>query len=133
MVLDYVIYLRDVRKVSRSFIKVQCSALSLFFYMIRDDDTRLDWTKVRMEFPPDEHIHRDRAYTVEEIQKMLYDGCAGRLREKAIILLLTSTGMRIGGIHPLKIGDLSPKDTKQGKVYRVEVYSRFICTLLLLL
>ena len=66
--------------------------------MIRDDDTRLDWTKVRMEFPPDERIQRDRGYTVDEIQKILDNGCAGRLREKAIILLLTSTGMRIGGI-----------------------------------
>jgi hypothetical protein len=69
MVMDYVIYLRDVRSVARSSIKVHCAALNLFFYMIRDDDTRLDWTKVRMEFPPDEHIRRDRAYTVEEIQK----------------------------------------------------------------
>lgn len=131
MVLDYVIYLRDVRKVSRSSIKVQCAALNLFFYMIRDDDTRLDWTKVRMEFPPDEHIQRDRAYTAEEIQKMLDNGCCGRLRERAIILLLTSTGMRIGGIHPLKMNDLTPKITSQGKVYRVEVYSsssaRYYC------
>jgi site-specific recombinase XerD len=123
MVLDFVIHLRDFRKISRSSIKIHCAALSLFFYMIRDDDTRLDWTKVRMEFPPDERIHRDRAYTVDEIQKILDNGCAGRLREKAIILLLTSTGMRIGGIHPLKYGDFSPKDTDQGKVYRVEVYS----------
>lgn len=123
MVMDYVIYLRDVRSVARSSIKVHCAALNLFFYMIRDDDTRLDWTKVRMEFPPDEHIHRDRAYTVEEIQKMLSNGCSGRLREKVIILLLTSTGMRIGGIHPLKIGDLTPKTIAQGKVYRIEVYS----------
>ena len=92
--------------------------------MIRDDDTRLDWRKVRMEFPPHERIHRDRAYTVNEIQKMISEGgCAGRLREKAIILLLTSTGMRIGGIDPLKYGDLSPKPTRQGRVYRVEVYS----------
>ena len=123
MVMDFVIYLRDVRKVSRSSIKDSVPLLSLFFYMIRDDDTRLDWRKVRMEFPPDERIHRDRAYTVNEIQKMISDGCAGRLREKAIILLLTSTGMRIGGIHPLKYGDLSPKPTRQGRVYRVEVYS----------
>jgi site-specific recombinase XerD len=124
MVKDFVIHLRDVRKVSRSSIKVHCSALSLFFYTIRDDDTRLDWTKVKDEFPPDERIRRDRAYTVDEIQKMISKGCAGRLREKAIILLLTSTGMRIGGIHPLKKGDVIPKTTPQGKrVYQVEVYS----------
>ena len=123
MVLDYVLYLRDVKKISRSSIKVHCAALSHFFYMIRDDDTRLNWTKVKEEFPPDERIRRDRAYTVEEIQKMLSKGCAGRLRERAIILLLTSTGMRIGGIHPLTVGNLTRKDTPQGKVYRIEVYA----------
>lgn len=121
MVLDFVIYLRDVKQVSRSSIKVHCAALSLFFYMIRDDDTRLDWTKVKMEFPPDERIRRDRAYNTEEIQKIL--SVCSRLRDKVIIFLLESTGMRIGGIHSLKYGDLSSKQTNRGKVYRVEVYS----------
>lgn len=46
-----------------------------------------------------------------------------RTREKVIVLLLTSTGMRIGAIHILKIGDLQPKDTPQGKVYLITVYS----------
>lgn len=123
MVIDYVIFLRDEGNKSRASIKMACAALSFFFYMIRDDDARLNWTKVRMEFPPDEHIRRDRAYTLEEIQRILEVGCSGRLREKSIIYLLTSTGMRIGGIHPLKYGDLIPKTTSQGKVYRIEVYS----------
>ena len=131
MIIDFVIFLRDERKASRSSIRLYCAALSHFFYMIRDDDTRLNWTKVKMEFPPDERIHRDRAYTIEEIQKMLDKGCSGKLRERAILLLLTSTGMRIGGIHPLRKRDLTPKQTAQGKVYRVEVYSqssaRYIC------
>jgi len=124
MVIDFVIFLRDERKASRSSIRLYCAALSHFFYMIRDDDTRLNWIKVKMEFPPDERIHRDRAYTVEEIQKMLNHGCSGKLREKAILLLLTSTGMRIGGIHPLRKRDLTPKTTSVGKVYRIEVYSQ---------
>ena len=111
MVIDFVIYLRDERGASRSPIRLYYAALSHFFYMIRDDDTRLNWTKVKMEFPPDERISRDRAYTVEEIQKMLSNGCAGRLREKAIILLLTSTGMRFGGIHPLLSHLEVPEDT----------------------
>ena len=123
MVIDYVIFLRDEGNKSCASIKIACAALSFFFYMIRDDDARLNWTKVRMEFPPNEQIRRDRAYTIEEIQKMLEVGCSGRLRERAIILLLTSTGMRFGGVHPLTYRDLIPKTTPQGKVYRIEVYS----------
>jgi hypothetical protein len=71
MVLDYVLYLRDARKISRSSIINHCAALSRFFYNIRDDENRLNWSKVKDEFPPDESIQRDRAYTVEEIQQML--------------------------------------------------------------
>lgn len=122
MVLDFVIYLRDRDcGLSRSTIKLYCAALSHFFYMIRDDDTHLNWTKVRMEFPPDERIRKDRHYTKEEIQKIL--GVCSRIRDKVIILLLVSTGMRIGGIHSLTWRDLTPKTTPQGKVYKIEVYS----------
>jgi site-specific recombinase XerD len=122
MIIDYIIYLRDVRKLPRGTIKVQLAAVSHFFYMIRDDDNRLNLDKAKMELPPDEHIRRDRPYTMEEIQAMLSSGCS-RIREKVIILLLTSTGMRIGALHTLKIRDLVPKDTPKGKVYYITVYS----------
>jgi integrase len=119
--IDYVIYLRDVKRFPRSSIKVHVAAVTHFLYMVRDDATRLDMTKVRMELPPDEFAHRDRPYTVDEIQKML--SVCPRPREKVIVLLLTSTGMRIGAIHSLKKKDIQPKETSQGKVYRIEVYS----------
>lgn len=121
MVKDYVLYLRDVRKLSRKSIALHVSAIAHFFYTERDDEYQIDWKKVRDEIPPDENIRRDRAYTVQEIQTIL--SACSRTRDKAIILLLTSTGMRIGGVHTLKFGNLSPKQTKQGRVYRIEVYS----------
>jgi hypothetical protein len=71
MVKDYVIHLRDVKKSARSSINVAVAGIAHFLYMIRDDDYKIDWKKVRLEMPPDENIRRDRAYTVEEIQKML--------------------------------------------------------------
>ncbi len=119
--IDYVIHLRDFKRFPRGSINVHIAAVTHFFYMIRDDGTRLDMTKVRMELPPDEFIHRDRPYTVDEIRKML--SVCPRPRERAIILILTSTGMRIGAIHTLKLGDIQPKDTAQGKVYMITVYS----------
>jgi site-specific recombinase XerD len=119
--IDYVIYLRDIKRFPRGSINIHIAAINHFFYMIRDDATRLDMTKVRMELPPNEFLHRDRPYTVKEIQKML--SVCPRLREKAIILLLTSTGMRIGAIHELKLGDIQPKNTAEGKVYLITVYS----------
>jgi hypothetical protein len=49
---------------------------------------------------------------------------SSRTRERLVIHLLESTGMRVGAIPAIKIRDLSPKSTKQGgKIYRIEVYS----------
>lgn len=121
MVKDYILHLRDNRKLARKSISVHLAGVCHFLYMIRDDDYKIDWKKVRLEIPPDENIRRDRSYTIEEIQKML--STCQRTRDKAIIHLLTSTGMRIGAVHTLKVGDLSPKQTNQGRVYRIEVYS----------
>ena len=121
MVKDYILYLRDDRKLSGSSISLHVAAIAHFFYIERDDDYKIDWKKVRLEIPPNENIRRDRAYTIEEIQKML--SVCSRTRERVVIHLLESTGMRVGAIPAIKIRDLSPKSTKQGRVYRIEVYS----------
>jgi integrase len=58
----------------------------------------------------------DEAYSREDIQKMLaYSDLRGRL----IILLLVSSGMRLGGLSNLKMGDIDP-------IYDPEAPSRVI-------
>lgn len=71
MVKDYILHLRDNRRLARKSINVHVAAICHFMYMVRDDDYKIDWKKVRLEIPPNENIRRDRAYTIEEIQKML--------------------------------------------------------------
>lgn len=121
MVKNYILHLRDSRKLSGSSISLHIAAIAHFFYIERDDDYKIDWKKVRLEIPPNENIRRDRAYTIEEILKML--SVCSRTRERVVIHLLESTGMRLGAIPIIKIGDLSPRSTKQGKIYMIEVYS----------
>ena len=121
MVKDYIVHLRDDRKLSGSSISLHIAAIAHFLYIERDDDYKIDWKKVRLEIPPNENIRRDRAYTIDEIQKMLT--VCSRTRERVVIHLLESTGMRVGAIPTIKIRDLSPKSTQQGRVYRIEVYS----------
>jgi hypothetical protein len=87
MVLDYVLHLRDDRKLSRSSIKVYVAALSLFFFAIRDDDTRLNWSKIKDECPPNGNIRRDRACTVDEILKIIAKGSIFDWYLKAILQL----------------------------------------------
>ena len=96
MIIDYVIHLRESERLSHKSIEARLSAIRYFFTMIRDDEFPIAWTKVNDHLPPVEYTHRDRGYTVDEMQKMIESGCQGRLREKAVILLLTSAGgMRI--------------------------------------
>ncbi|MGH9910925.1 MAG: site-specific integrase [Nitrososphaeraceae archaeon] len=120
MIIDYVIHLRESEKLARKSIKPHLSAIRYIFFMIREDEFPIKWTKINIELPPNEYAHRDRGYTVEEIQKMLEIGCQGRLREKAVILLLTSAGgMRIGGIPKLKRSDLKVMQTSVTKEKRL--------------
>jgi integrase len=56
---------------------------------------------------------KDRGYNHEEIQKIL-DFADQRL--KTIFLMLASTGMRIGGLQVLKVGDLQKStDTRKDR------------------
>jgi site-specific recombinase XerD len=125
MIIDYIIHLRETKKLSRSTIKSNLYAVRHLFFMIREDEFPIKWNKINLQLPPNEYSHRDRGYNINEIQKMLEFGCKGRLREKAVILLLTSAGgMRIGGIPNLKKGDLKEMCTTEGeKVYGIRVYS----------
>jgi site-specific recombinase XerD len=125
MIIDYVIHLRESEKLSRKSIRLHLSAIRHFFFMIREDEFPIKWHKINIELPPNEYAHRDRGYSVEEIQKMLESGCQGRFREKAVILLLTSAGgMRVGGIPRLKRSDLKEMRTSTGeKTYFIRVYS----------
>ena len=52
-----------------------------------------------MEEPNADSQKKDRAYTHEDIQKM---HSAASTKMKAMILLLASSGMRVGGVPPLK-------------------------------
>jgi integrase len=61
--------------------------------------------------------HKDRAYTTEEIAKMLE---IADKRMKAAVLLMASTGMRMGAVPQLKIRDLQYIEKYQ--IYQIIVY-----------
>ena len=81
----------------------------------------------RMHLPSDEFDYRndDRAYSHKEISQIL-KACDARVR--MMILLLCSSGMRIGALHSLQIGDLIQTETAFNglnlKVYKIQVYAR---------
>ena len=69
-----------------------------------------------------ENKYEYRSYTAEEIGRLLLT-CDER--ERAVTLILSSTGMRVGAVHPLRLKDLKRwKVEKQATyIYQIQVYS----------
>jgi integrase len=84
------------------------------------NDCLLNWKKIKKFTKTvksgNEIAGRDRGYSTQEIQKILE---FSDQRIRTAFLILASTGMRIGGLTELKIGDLE----KIQDLYKVSVYS----------
>ena len=77
--------------------------LSTIKHLCVMNDVRINERKIGKFLGEQTSMNQDRAYTYEEIRKLL-DVCD--LRMKTIILLLASTGMRIGALPTLTTHDL---------------------------
>lgn len=106
LVIEYVLSMRDnvEKRYSRSTVNTNVSAILYFF---ENNDIELNRRKVTRYYPSDESTKDDRSYTVKEIQRIL---SVCDLREKAMILLMTSTGVRIGSLCSMLISDLTEVD-----------------------
>lgn len=118
MIIDYILYLRDDRQIKRGSIKLHLAAI-LYFFRINNDDFNLKADNFKLHLPPDESTEDDRPYAVEEIAQIL-QSCDRRSR--MMILLLCSSGMRIGALHTLQIGDLQKLNNLN--LYKIQVYAR---------
>ena len=78
--------------------------------------TTLNWRKINRYQPEHEDCVEDRPYTREEIQRLLE---AASPRDRAIILLMTSSGLRVGAISALTIKSLEPIDKYD--IYKITV------------
>lgn len=87
-------------------------SMILAFYKI--NDIVLNLAKINKFMPEQRRVKKDRGYTREEIAKML-QFCDER--ERVIILLAGSSGVRIGAIPSLRFGNLEN--------YKLTVYEGF--------
>ena len=71
------------------------------------NDIILNWKKIKSFMGEHEKIAEDRPYTHSEIQMIV---TRASLRNKAIILLMSSAGLRVGAIPSLRIKDIEPID-----------------------
>jgi integrase len=106
MVLDYIIHLKKVAKQSSSKARTgELSVNSIKVYLagvqsfLEFNDIVLNWKRIA-KYYPEPVTNNLRAYTKEEIAKLL---TMADLRDRCLILLMASTGMRVGAIKSLKL------------------------------
>ena len=90
-------------------------------YFLDNNDIELNKRKIRKYYPSEETVHEsDRPYTIEEIQRII---AVCDLRTKAMILLMVSSGVRVGALHTMQIGHLTPVVFNGLKLYKIQVYA----------
>ena len=102
MIIGYIESLRDKGK-ARNTIALHVAAILHFFVVM--NDVPLNKRKITRFILPDESTRRDRAYRVEDIGVIL-ESCDERTR--VMVLLMASTGMRLGAVPELRVEDLTP-------------------------
>lgn len=120
-IIDYVRHLKDSKQLKYRSIQVELSAIFHFFEMNDFDLSANSKKKIKRFLPSDESTHDDRPYTTEGITRIIAK-CDERTR--VIFLLMRSTGMRIGAIRTLQIGDLTQIEFQNVILYKVQIYAR---------
>ena len=98
-------------------IRIFRIALRLFLSM-NDADT-LNWIRIRKIVPPIRKHGSDRAPTLDELKKIL-GNCS--LRMKCVVLVLLTSGIRIGAFKWLKWRDVEPVKFGKYEFAKLTVY-----------
>lgn len=115
-VIQYVMSLREKKLASNSIR----SRLNPVFHFYDINDVPLNKKRIKKFNGEFTKKARDRAYSREEIAKILN---VSDLRMKVIILLMASTGMRVGALPSLKLRNLEKIEVEPGIIiYKITIY-----------
>ena len=115
--IEYIKYLHNVEKLSYSTISVRLAAILCFYTINRINTNRRYVSKFK---PQNKKLRKDNAYSHGQILHLL--NSSTDLRQKMIILLLASTGMRLGALQMLTVGSLHKIELKPSHIYKIIVY-----------
>jgi integrase len=110
-IIDFIIKMKDEGRNFNSISNYIKPVIS--FYKI--NDIMLNSRKINKFMPSKTRVKKNRGYSYEEVQKLL-DIADERIR--AVILLLVSSGCRVGAIPTLHVRDIE----KTGDVYKITIY-----------
>ena len=128
LISDFLIYLKQERKVSPSSINITFSSIKRFY---KSNRVSLDWDHLTFfKGKNTGKVIEDRIYTNKEIEQLMDHA---DLRMKVVILTLLSTRMRVGGLAGIRLKDMEYIEKYQlykFKVYNDELAERYItfCT-----
>jgi site-specific recombinase XerD len=109
---EYIFYLMDVKKISPRTINGHISQLRYFYLYV----LRKEWDPYQVPFQKFDTAVR-KALTQHEVSEFI--NSFGNLKQKAVISLMYSSGLRVSEVCRLEYGDVSRKDMtitiKQGK------------------
>jgi integrase len=115
-IIDFIIKMKEK---GRGFSAIHnYVAVIMSFYRI--NDVVLNQNKISKFMPENKRIMKDRAYTAPEISNLLQ---IADERMRVIILLLASSGMRVGALPDLKLRNLEKVGSPD--MYKMTVYENF--------
>ncbi len=125
-IISFLIYLRKDRKISYRSASYYLDALKKFYYV--NSDYEFKWKMIKSYLGDDDdgdnndsnNNEEDRPYTKKEIQTMLKT--ATDIRVKIIILLISSSGIRMGAVPLLKLRNLTK--IEKYNLYQINVYEK---------
>lgn len=103
------------RGMSSPFIRMQLAAVKKF-YKKNKRSKNLDWEDI-LDNVPKTKKKKDGAYDHLQVQRLL---SMADMRDKVVILLMATAGLRIGALSDLQVKNLKPLD-KYG-IYKISVY-----------
>jgi integrase len=113
-IIAYLVHLKKIEKIGFGTINGYLAAITLFYAV---QDINLNRKKMARYLPERHRPQEDRGYTTEEIAKML---SISDNRLKALILLIASTGIRIGAVASIKLKHLHK--IEKYNLYKVIIY-----------
>jgi integrase len=116
-IISWLVNMRDKESLTYITIQSYLSAV-MTFYKMNDIEPRRH--KINCYLPEERKLNDDRAYTHKEIGQLL-QFCDQRM--KALILMLASSGMRIGAVPDLKIKHLTK--IQKYNLYKIKVYAGY--------
>jgi integrase len=116
-ICDFIVHCKSTRNLAPKTISLYLAGVRHFYDQA--DIVQLNWKKINKFKPEHYNVAEDRGYTRDEVSKVI---SLCDMRNKAVILLLFSSGIRVGSVSALRIKDLEPID--RYNIYKLTIYRK---------